>query len=126
MKAVHHDVRELAVLHFLKYSNCKLTCSTFNLSRASLYRFTKKYSVGESLQPKSKTQPRKFKTEHHNFILNYFKKKRTCTVNDVVKSFTRKYKLKISARTVRSLCERSEHPTHSKEKCNGTQAFIYS
>lgn len=102
MKVIHQDVRYLAVVHFVSHKDWKLSTELFQLSRASLYRFVKKYEAGEPLQPKHKTQPCKFSQEQRDFVALQVQKRRA-TVSQISKSFYRKFKVSISFRTVRRI-----------------------
>lgn len=104
MKAIAVEIRHLVIIHYKKHHNPNLTCQTFQISRSSLWRFLKLNKSSSSLHPKKKTQPRKFSQEHSDYILHLIKQKaKFYTVGVVICKFKHKYKLKISATTVRRI-----------------------
>lgn len=100
MKAVHEDVRYLAVVNFLTHKNSNITCSIFKISRSTLYRFVYKFQNNISLKPNRKTQPTKFTEEHRQYIYDLGTQKRLMTTATMVKSFVRKFQISISRKTV--------------------------
>ena len=101
MKAIHDDVRTLAVKHFLEYKNAKATCVYFHMSRTSLWRFVTKYHQG-CISPKVKTQPRKFTEIQHSFITKLASSHRKFySARQIGAIFERKFKITISQRTIR-------------------------
>ena len=113
MKAISVNIRCLAVENFLEHKTVKETCKIFHISRASLYRFFDKYKKGQSLEPLSKLQSKKFSEEQLSFLLQLVKKKHCVTVSHLTTAFTRKYGISISARTIRRVLKQNNY-THKR------------
>jgi transposase len=107
MKAIHNDVRTLAVRHFLEYRNAKATCMYFHMSRTSLWRFVTKYHKG-CISPKVKTQPRKFTEVQHSFITKAASSRKFYSARQIGIIFARKFKITISERTIRRILKRCD------------------
>ena len=107
MKAIHPDVRQLALEHLDRFKNITLTCSIFKISRSSLWRFRKLRENEHSLHPMKPTQPKRFSQTHEHFILHVVKKGgphiRTFSIQ---RRFVLRFKMSISSRTVRRILKK--------------------